>query len=61
MVGEPLADEENDEDVHILRGGTSDLPRSSATKECTRQIFKSLAKNVIFMPSCRFVSEYPMQ
>lgn len=33
MVGEPLVDKEEDKDVHSLRGGTSDLPRSSATKK----------------------------
>ena len=60
MVGFSLADEEEDVDVHSLRGGIEDLPGSSATKRRIRQIFKSPAKKVIFMPFCRFVSEYPM-
>jgi hypothetical protein len=51
----PLAGEEEHEDVHSLRGGTEDQPGSSATKRRTRQIFKSLAKKVIFRPFGRFV------
>lgn len=49
VVGFPLADEEEDEDVHSLRECTKDLPGSSATKRRTRQIIKSLAKKVVFM------------
>ena len=54
VVGEPLADEEEDQDVLTRRGGISDQPRSSATKRRNRQLFKSPAKKVIFMPSCWF-------
>ena len=42
-------DKEEDEDVHSLRGGTENLPGSSATKRRSRQIFKSPPKKVIFM------------
>jgi hypothetical protein len=51
----PLAGEEEDEDVHSLREGTEDQAGSSATKKRARQIFKSPAKKVIFMPVGRFV------
>jgi hypothetical protein len=37
VVGEPLADEEEDEDVHSLRGGTSDMPGSSVNKEVHKE------------------------
>jgi hypothetical protein len=51
----PIAGEEEDEDVYSLRGGREDQAGSSATKKRPRQIFKSPAKKVIFMPVGRFV------
>ena len=55
MLGEPRADEQEDEEGHSLRGGTEDPPRSSATKRRKAQIFKSPIKKVICWPTCWFV------
>ena len=51
----PLTGEEEDEDVHSLRGVTEDQPGSSATKRRMQQIFKSPAKKIILKPFARFV------
>ena len=47
VVKIPLADEEEDVDVHQVRHGTEDPPGSSATKRRSRHLFKSPAKKVI--------------